>query len=413
MQLAGTGSLPARALRLANMLARVTQPNPKDGLDAMVAEDTLQPVFSVYESATTTCPAFYAARSGDTTIVLIAGCTIWSHASAVIEEYSGGYFDSLTLPVNKLWSECADRITSILHTNALDVGSDWVLVGHSFGGTIATYMLQSRITEGNGATTWATTFGSPKYGNTTQAQGLTNANLARWFGSDDPVPLVPPTTQDSIAVAVVFSLRELTRFGNFVQPAGGLQITPAGEITSAIVPASASMSTVMSLTGWLLAIDGSSASGHHIAAYQARLALWITNHPTVNNPPAQGGGVLRVTNDNRRVVNAAEQRAFQQLQDLAERQNAQPVLIPPAQLFRVRRDGRTYIVTFGDTVVSVSPHKSGAHQLARTWNAALRSLQHQPLVETDDLLQQLQAYTDVAADPDSGIRPTLNTHLPG
>lgn len=403
---------PPLAQRVAVLLSYLQSADPKGTLDAAVASDTLQSIRSIYQPATADTPSWYAASSGGVSLLLIGGCTLLTHAADTMSGYSGSLLSALVDPVNDYFTERGNAIMADCAANNFLTDVTTVLAGHSLGGAIAEYILGTRPDRGLAQGSHLITFGAPRYGNEQQARINDVDYRARYMNSDDPVPLLPPSLADTLGIALAFSVRELIRFGGFVHSSGGVQLTPSAVLSQATLPSDAAMNGTASIVGWYLALDGSSSSAHHITAYAARLALYISQHPPITPAPVAGGSQERLGTDNRRHFTQAQQRMATAVNQLEARQNAVPVAIPQVQLFTTRRVGRTFLVEFGDTTIAISGTRRAAHHLARAGNDFIRTMQHQPLVEPDALVSQLTDYLALAADPDSGFRPTLNTRAP-
>jgi len=412
MDLRSTPRLPAFAFRLCSYLNAMQLPTGKAGVDTLVSADGGPLTKSTLTPATADDPAWYAAETADFVVVAIAGASQLSHATATMSGYAGSITDSRTNPQNAYFRARATALENALAALGYTEGKQWVMAGHSLGGALAEIITADRVQAGLRNSTCLCTFGAPKPFDVEGARQVAIERRARWMASDDPVPLVCPTTDDTLSILLAYSWWTCQRFGNFCHGADGISISPQAVLTPAVLPADAQMNASGSLAGWLLAVDGSSSSGHHLTSYLARLSLWLQQHPGAQPLPSAGPAEPPAGSGNRRLLTRQEQQLAANITAFQHRQNLGEPSLPAQQVFNVRRFGRTFTVTFGGEVVAVSGSRRGAHQLARTFNAALRSLQHQAVVDTTNLTEQFREYLSLATDAASGFSPTMNTTLP-
>lgn len=412
MDLRSNPRLPTFAFRLCSYLNAMQLPTGKAGVDSLVSADGGALIKSVLTPADNDMVAWYAAETADTVVIAIAGSSQLSHASATMSGYAGRITDSRSNPQNSYFEARAEALINTLAALGYPTGKRWVLTGHSLGGALCEIITVDRVASGYRNLTTVCTFGACKPTDTEGARHLAIESRCRWMNTDDPVPLVCPTTEDTLSILLAYSWWTCQRFGNFVHGPDGIGLSPQAVLSPAILPVDALMNASGSLAGWLLAVDGSSSSAHHLTTYLARLSLWIAAHPAPTTLPAAGPAEAPQGSGTRRLLTRQEQQLATNITAFQQRQNQGEVAVPPTQLFRVRRLGRIFTVTFGEEVIAVNGNRRGAHQLARTFNAAFRSLQHQAVVDTTNLQQQLAEYLGLAVDAGSGFLPTMNTTLP-
>lgn len=404
---------PAVAFRLASYLNQIANLNAAATAATWLREDNGPVLRTVARDATPGMVRWWAGETAEIVLVVLAGCSQLAHSQDYMAGCAGNIIDSRTQPVNATLARQAGETLSVLEASGFTRAKRTIFAGHSLGGAIAEVMIGDRITDGLRAVSQVCTFGAPKPGNSTLARLVDTVERARWMSSDDPVPILPPTVDDTPFVLLAYALWSVIRFGNFVHPSGGISINPQGQINQAVLPPDALLNVSGSLAGWLLAIDGSSSSGHHITSYMGRLSLWLAAHPTPVAVPQGGPREQPNATGNSRIVNAERVRVTNAIRESADSRPSEHVQIPDTRLVRVRREGALYLVVWNENVIATASRRRTAQGLARRLNDTLRSLQHQPLINLPELRAQLTAYLDAAASPSGGFSPVLATSLDG
>lgn len=356
-------------------------------------------------------PAFCLADAGNWSFAFIEGCQNAQQGVMAFEGYRGGITDSWTVPRNAYYDQISDNVVAAALANNLLQQPNIVCAGHSMGGAVAE-ILAGRIHETNRIANVAyCSFGAPKPGSWPTLQAVNQCVAARWFTWDDPVPLLMPTANDNLSMLLAFSVRENQRFTNFAQPFGGLQIDTTGGIEPATYPSQASISTITNIAAWLYSLDTTSGQAHALQTYIARLTANV-NDPILNpdrprhtdRSDDSGGSTRRELTDTQRV-------ALARLQDQERRQHAQPVFIPEEFQADTVRVGRVFQVVVGDTPVAVTSRERTARSMARKYNAVIRSILTQGVVDPRALPLALTSYIAAASVPESAITPKLQTEL--
>lgn len=234
----------------------------------------------------------------------------------------------------------------------------------------------------------------------------------RWFCEDDPVPLLPPSPDLLPALLLVRSPIELARFTNFIHPRGGTELNVNGTFSKRVLPELATLNATASLAGWLLAVDGSSTSGHHLTTYQARLAYWLQQNPAANPDAIELAAAEEPGAQTRGQLTTQQRQSSKALGVISDNQGRPEVDLPAGSIFHYERVGKFHLVTFnGQTVVATSRERS-ARAVARRGNEWLRVLQRQAIVMTDELAAQFTEYLRKAQTAEAGFTPLMNVRLP-
>lgn len=402
----------ALALDLAQLIDMLATPGQVPTMAASLGAATGAPVSAHYYPATDINPAAWFATSGNYGLMIVAGCSSLSHASQTMDGYRGGIGASQTLPVNQYFLDLAETFAQAAEADGVFARPTLIMAGHSLGGAVLEVMSSKVFIGAALARAKLVTFGAPKMGNPTDAQFLNQIAVARWFGSDDPVPILPPTADDTLGVLAAYPPATVRRFGYFVHPSGGLQIGSDLSITEAEAPADASINVVGSLAGWLLAVDGSSASGHHIRTYAARFGALLQRYPNRAMAP-KGAPATDPANQGPRLLNQQQANVARQLAAVQAEQNATKPRMPQAWHARaVRLSRHVWVVELnGETMVTTTRRRT-AQGLAAAMNDMLDRMTRAGIANTDAISNAIRDFMGAAKDPMSGIEPQLVTELP-
>jgi len=401
------------ALRVSEYLIALAGPNPQATIDAMVIQDLGGNVNSLYREESPVEPRWYVANANAWGIVLISGCSLLDHAVQTMQGYAGGLTSPVEQPVNAYFQSIAQRVYDRMRDDGLFGRPNILIAGHSLGGAVTEVLVGATYHYRKTGDVTSVTFGACKPGSRDLNRLLTNSRRVRWMATDDPVPLLPPTPEDTLSVYAVYPVLAVARFNNFVQPSGGMSISPLANISPAVLPVDAQMNAAGSLAGWLLAVDGSSSSAHHLTSYRNRFAANIAQQDqrfTRLPEPAPAEEVERLP--------AAEMTRQQRetvavLNEVSAEQRRVKLAIPPASLFSVHRVGKLYEIRFNGGVVGIHTRRKSALKLAREFNEALRFLQLSPLVNVEELQARLTTYFNKATLAGQGFTPTMKKALPG
>lgn len=396
----------------ARRLREFALPNWSDVLDAV-----MRPMFGpAFQSRSFYDPLQFPKMwyGGDNTrkVLYIDGVKTNGQAGALWNAYDDSPIFGGFSPVNLWLRQGATFADAFTNQNHVVVPEYLDVVGYSAGGAIAVALKDKWIAAGSVVKSRAITFGSPRTGNADMKMALSRSSITRWMNDNDPVPLIPPRILDVPGLLLTSNFLTITRYGNYVHQAGGIEISATGITSPRILPTLASIHATTSLLSWLIGIENDMASGHAIDAYVTRLLLAesLAPRPAEQNVAAAPAEVANVMD--RRGHNRQEDRVITAINNAGHGQNIPSLFIPPQTLFRAVRINRIWNVTFGDQIIASSPIEKRARSLARSGNAFLRKLPRQALVNPDALATQFISWLTAAIDPMSGIVPTINIGLP-
>lgn len=336
---------------------------------------------------------------------------------SLAQKFWQGYFRDFTgltgnVPRNTFTESLADYVETTLTQAGLGLGAPGVFVGHSMGGTVA-QSLGGRFTYRGGTSRgYYCSFGSPKWLRDDVVGQYRLVPGTRWMNDNDPIPLFPFTARDSLTTLLILPPLLQNTMAHYVQSAGGVQIDAQADTSPEVLPLNASVGNILTYPGYLLGINAQPLAGHaislyldrlHTAALAARQPLAAVRISTTAEAPATATS---------RYYTAQEQRVATAVSVKQQEQNRPTLDIPRPRAFRVFRQGRVFLVTFGEVTVALTSDRRTARSIAAQWNVALRHLQTMGYVNIENFLQQMQSYLAAASDPTSGFSPTMNTALP-
>lgn len=163
-------------------------------------------------------------------------------------------------------------------------------IGHSFGGAMC-YWLDLLLAEYRAAdcvsTVW--TYGAPRPTIRGRAPRQRATEYVRVFLRDDPVPRLPPTTDEIDDVWVITGVPTARAWQRWYQPIGGYQLNPEGSFFPSTHPRERIQGEfIWSLAGW---VSGSSAFGaatHPLSVYNSAVQLMDTVETATEG--SEGGG---------------------------------------------------------------------------------------------------------------------------
>lgn len=354
-------------------------------------------------------PAFALADAGNWSFLFAEGCQNALQGVMALDGYRGAITDSWTVPRNSYFDQIKDNILAAALANNFLQQPNIMCAGHSLGGAVATIVagqLHEVMRTGN---IGYCSFGAPKPGSWPTFASINRCLGTRWMAREDPVPLIMPTSSDNLAMLLAFSVRENQRFSNFAQPFGGLSLTSTGEVVDdGAYPNNASVDTVTNIAAWLYSLDTTAGQAHALQGYIGRLTANVNAGGNPDRPrnadrtDDSGGLTRRELTDSQRV-------ALARLQDQEARQHAVPVVIPDEFEAEVIRNGRVFQVVVGDTPISLASRERTARSTARKYNALIRSILVQGVVDPRALTVAITSYIAAASSAESAVQPTIST----
>ncbi len=404
-------SAPECARDLAVCTSYLHGPTPLQDTLAAVQAAAGDPARGLHSPRSASQPAFVLADAGNWSYVFIEGTSSLTQGALCLTGYSGDPLSSLVAPRNGYFDEVASNVLAAAASGGLLSRPNIMCVGHSMGGAIAE-LIAGRVKDTvRIANVNYCSFGSPKPASWPALASVNQCVAARWFGADDPVPLLIPSSNDNVAMLLAFSVRENIRFTAFAQPYGGLELSAIGNVSPASVPSRASVDSITNIAAWLYSLDTEAGQAHALATYIARLTNNLVNNPDGADRPTEADRTNQAATATRRELTEANRVALARLQEQERLQHVPRVNIPDQYKAVVVRVGRVWNVTVNDQVVAMTVRERTARSAARKYNAWIDSVLTQGIVDPVSLSNAVRDYLKNAEDPGSEITPQLQTRL--
>lgn len=408
----------AKAELLASAIDGLQRGIAQSVVDTYFSEDRPGFVRSVMRAADNGSPLMYMAELDGWYQVLIGRTP---NAGAALDLWNG-YFDVTFSAPFTASNTYLNRVTSflagILRGWMTRPGYPVRLAGYSLGGAIAQRLALQFTDPGGDIPPECITFGAPRSMGFEEGQTFPFTQTLRWMCNDDPIPLVPLPEGGLPSYAPFVSILQMNKASLFRHGPGGSQITADAVISGQTWPQNAGISPQVSFGTWLWSAMDGSLNPHSLVTYLTRFRQWLDD----SGGSTSGGDwddpdIVGDDWEDQRLIPPLVLRRQQadQANAIAAQQSVQQLMqteIPPENQVYVTREGRVYSVNWSGRVITVTTHKRTAHQLARNFNATLRSLQHQAVVSPQGITDAFDEYIQNATDPALPFVPHLNTQWP-
>ena len=372
---------------------------------ATLRKDALIPVSSAH-------PAVYAVQDDQTTIVLLDGISLASHAAGIWTGWVNPG-DHVKLNVVNSWAkDGADTVLLEMGVRGLNKTRKSIVVGWSGGGMIAPCLALAMRETGWPGEISIITFGSPRVGGVNYARRLAEYPAVRWMTCKDPVPHLPLRVSDRIGVVSVYTPEGLQNIGDFCHFHGGVSLTETGKMVKADTSTEPVLVQVGNLMTWMTNGDKTTNNPHSMASYALALEALEGTLRTRWVPELPMSATEATERRRKKEYSVLERSVAQSMFYRGDLQNPAQVVAPRERQFRAFRQGRLWLVSFGDEVIAFAPSKKRAQGLARVGNNLLERLQRQAAVDQEGLSQQFTRYLADAVEPGSGWDPPINDEWP-
>ena len=399
---------PSLNVLLTNAIDGLYSQTPKATIDALITTaDGLANWQSVYSPSTDVFPSYYYGSNSAYGFVIVGGTDTVAQGNALMSGYSTGNPFMSAQDINSYLTNIAGTIAGQPDFSGVATAPVTYCVGHSLGGAVASVLalyVQGRNLQ---AIHNLITFGSPKVGTSQFGDTLTGTFVCRWMNDDDPVPLVPPTVAQAPLIATVTDIITLLAYNSMRQTQGGLQLDINGVVSTQTLPTAAVISPTTSLANWLVSLITSATSPHNTVEYRRRLSLNVTPAQVLAVRTRRRGNEEPPDPTTRAAINAEVSPKVRTILGQGAAQNLIAVQIPEADAFRSLKLSGIWYVSFRGTVVCIGGTRRKASKLARLGNQFLGHLIKQANVDPNALSSEFSSWFSDAADPTSGIKPTM------
>lgn len=264
-----------------------------DGSSAVLLLQTRYPVgvVSIVPNSGSQYPGSVVVTTPDETIVVVSGTTNpqqWAlqamFGAAPISSY--GWYRTL-----ELWGQAASVVMRRVYDAGADPSKPIRLVGHSYGGAVAS-ILAARFRFGQrGRTIQLLTFGCPKPGDDQLARWLSLVDSVHLVNHDDPVTYLTPSGVELAMLEGLIPTAVQDRWGAYRAPAGRIQLSASG-VREGLSGPSAVYPLLFRLTTQAITSQAPEAlTAHNMFEYRRRIVC--PGHVAPSPPPGSPALWLR------------------------------------------------------------------------------------------------------------------------
>lgn len=401
---------PAMAVFLMQCIQGLSDPNAQAYVDALFQQQAVLPGWvSSYRRTDGQLPNLYFGSNNSTGAVVISGTENSAMGISLLSGYTSLAGFGSANDINSYLVTIAQALASMPNWNRCITSTQLVLTGHSLGGAAVTPLPLLAQAAGQQGPRLLVTFGAPKSGTSRLNDEISGTNIARWMNSDDAVPLVPPTVGQAPLLAAVTPIPALLAYAAMKHVRGGRQLDPLGNYTPQELPTDAAIAPTTNLVQWLVSLNTGAPNPHNPSEYIRRLNLYAAAHPTVAQRQRRGADAEPAQPVTAKEINAEISPAVRSIITRGQEQNQGPLIVPKNKIFNTQKISGIWYVTFGSSIVTIGPTRRKAQRLANVGNLFAKRMLRQSQVDSTTMAAQWAEYMSAAADPGSGIRPTLQS----
>ena len=345
---------------------------------------------------------------GDTqTVVAVTGVLTVADGLGVFAGSVLGPVPVSTWGAHSLSLDAARAILPFLPVGSVFAPRDWVLTGHSYGGSIVCALAGLLVDSGLARSVNVLTFGSPRPGDAGQVTLLSRLPVRRYMTELDAVPRYPPHVDEAPALTLALPSPVARNFALFQQPYGGVVLYAGGTARAGALPplVAATLEGQLALAALYRTIFAS--ADHSMLEYIGRLDLvasggkGLAAGPTVGSwTEAAAAAVMTTT--------GGGQFAGETPTPSQNGGTSMAGYIPPA--FRAvehNMGANVYKVVWMGQTILTGQSKSNAHTLAKYFNSFLRRMQTADSADHGNFSVAWSQYWSVCTEATLGFNPPL------
>ena len=362
----------------------------------------------IYYPATPTQMAMAAVGWTDTALVLIGGCSSIEHGTQYLQGLQQRIDYNRRGGVNPFLDDYGEVVQTRMSVARILPAPRVLLVGHSMGGATAMAIARRLIDQGPSFAISVLTFGSPRSGPDVFANQVESIDICRWMNAEDPVPCVPPRSNQARLAHATLHPETALNWNRYVHTKGGLQLEDGGGALARDVPEIPDLEIQTSLAAWLYSCWLQVDSLHSMPTYIDRLRARAARFPVaIATPRPRNHSEAGIQNNSLREVKAAIAAQQAVIREDSRVLNSSPLVIPKQWVFATQKIGTVWCMTWQGEVVSIGPSRRKVRDQTRSANTLLRRLQRSASVGTDGFPLALKRYLEAAADPAGGFNPVM------
>jgi len=395
----------------ARMLTLMRSTFPQVAMDLILREQLRDGFQSRYYPPTGATVGVYYGGDNNRKVMYFDGVVTNTQAVNLISGYDK-FFGLQVIRGPQVWiSENLNTYLAMMEGGHLQTPTYLDLVGYSAGGAVAQCVAFELQRRRNTQRKKIFTYGGPRPGGPFVRDALSRTPVIRYLTPGDAIPLVPPRLQDAPMLVAMLPVNVMLSWSNMVHTHGGVEVAEDGTTSEVVVPSQASMNPGTSLASWYFSLDGGLTGPHAMSTYVAHLLAASQRRETPREKEVDAGGGEQQDDLKKKDVNRERDRVVQKIANSQRQQSNFIVNQPAVALFKPVRQGRLWVVSFGDKIVAQGVREDTCRHICRVGNDFLKSLPKQGIVDPIALAEQFNNFLVFATAPESEWIPKLKTNL--
>lgn len=302
----------------------------------------------------------------------------------------------------------AQTMLSQLQLAGLGGRRQWLLVGHSYGGSALLVLAALLLQQLGPVTVQVVTFGSPRPGDVALSQALASSTVRRVMCDSDPVCRFPPKLWEGPTASLAAGLAVASVWAQYDQPAGGIQLDSRGNATAQPLPGNTLPIADVTLAQWAVGFNGPLSAAHSIQEYVRRVGA-----AAAGVIPQIGGALAAALAE---LAQPLDPAMFNAVANGAPAIPPSPLAtgespmgyVPPLYRAKVVKIGNAYTIQWMSGQIGIGTTKSNAKNIARHLNGLLSRFLTLKSLDHVQAPAQLTNWITAASSTGLGFNPPLN-----
>jgi hypothetical protein len=207
------------------------------------------------------------------TVVLLSGTTTYQQAALQVLYLTLGISPMSGFSTIDLWWNAASEISNRIAAAGADMTKPLTLVGHSYGGAVASILTGRIVYGGTGIDVRLLTFGSPRPGDQRLQGLLDNVPRVHFANVGDLIPGMPPDGDELLPFVLFVPLIFLIRWRAIARYSTQWQLSRTGSIIETTRSTATFAATFDVVNDVILGVPIAAISEHSMAEYYRRLRI--------------------------------------------------------------------------------------------------------------------------------------------